>query len=171
MPVGSKWQIAVPPDLAYGKRGTGGKIGPDATLIFYVELLAIKDAAADQADQVADIKASFKLDPRLTRSLYMGDRWVSPTTYTGVRQTGKEYVVDARVHGIDAKGRPMRISPEWIPSDPEMVAVSPTQGNEVKIVVKHAGATKLKLATAGFSKELLVKAKYEGGAMQVEISQ
>jgi FKBP-type peptidyl-prolyl cis-trans isomerase len=42
MPVGSKWQIVVPPALAYGPRGSGGKIGPDATLVFEIELLAIK---------------------------------------------------------------------------------------------------------------------------------
>jgi len=39
MPVGSKWQLFIPPELAYG--GTG-PIGPNVTLIFEVELLAIK---------------------------------------------------------------------------------------------------------------------------------
>ncbi len=43
MPVGSKWQIFVPPDLAYGNRGAGKDIGPDATLIFEVELLSIQE--------------------------------------------------------------------------------------------------------------------------------
>ncbi|MHB8846608.1 MAG: FKBP-type peptidyl-prolyl cis-trans isomerase [Nitrospirota bacterium] len=42
MPVGSKWQLVVPPALAYGDRGAGGKIGPNATLIFEIELVAIK---------------------------------------------------------------------------------------------------------------------------------
>lgn len=43
MPVGSKWQIFVPSELAYGERGAGGPVGPNATLIFEVELLSIKD--------------------------------------------------------------------------------------------------------------------------------
>jgi FKBP-type peptidyl-prolyl cis-trans isomerase FklB len=42
MPVGSKWQLFVPADLAYGQRGAGGDIGPGATLIFDVELVSIK---------------------------------------------------------------------------------------------------------------------------------
>ena len=42
MPVGSKWQLVIPADLAYGARGAGDKIGPNATLVFEIELLSIK---------------------------------------------------------------------------------------------------------------------------------
>jgi FKBP-type peptidyl-prolyl cis-trans isomerase FklB len=41
MPVGSKWQLFIPADLAYGDRGAGGDIGPGETLIFEVELVSI----------------------------------------------------------------------------------------------------------------------------------
>jgi FKBP-type peptidyl-prolyl cis-trans isomerase FklB len=49
MPVGSKWQLFIPPDLAYGPRGAGADIGPNATLVFEVELVSIqgKDAPKD----------------------------------------------------------------------------------------------------------------------------
>ena len=46
MPVGSKWQLFVPASLAYGDRAASALIGPDATLIFDVELITIQDKAA-----------------------------------------------------------------------------------------------------------------------------
>jgi FKBP-type peptidyl-prolyl cis-trans isomerase FklB len=42
MPVGSKWQLFIPPDLAYGPRGAGNDIGPNSTIVFEVELVSIK---------------------------------------------------------------------------------------------------------------------------------
>jgi len=43
MQEGAKWQIFVPSNLAYGEKGTGGQIGPNATLIFEVELISIQE--------------------------------------------------------------------------------------------------------------------------------
>jgi len=42
MKTGSKWQVYIPSDLAYGQRGTGPTIGPNSTLIFDIELIEIK---------------------------------------------------------------------------------------------------------------------------------
>lgn len=50
MPVGSKWRIVVPPALGYGAKGqAANKIGPNATLVFEVELLRIVDKPNEHA--------------------------------------------------------------------------------------------------------------------------
>ena len=48
MPVGSKWQLFVPSDLAYGERAPGPEIAPNSTLIFEVELLSIQGKSDDK---------------------------------------------------------------------------------------------------------------------------
>jgi len=70
MPVGSKWEVFVPADLAYGERGAGGGrsgrragpagpvIGPNATLIFDVELLAAEPPGSEA--RTGTVKASSK---------------------------------------------------------------------------------------------------------------
>ena len=45
MPAGSKWKLAIPSDLAYGPGGIGQMIGPDAALVFEVELVSIPSQA------------------------------------------------------------------------------------------------------------------------------
>ncbi len=45
MKAGSKWQLFIPPTLAYGERGAGRTIGPNATLIFDIELLSLEEGA------------------------------------------------------------------------------------------------------------------------------
>jgi peptidylprolyl isomerase len=42
MKVGGRRRITVPPMLAYGKRGAGGVIGPDETLVFVVDLIGVR---------------------------------------------------------------------------------------------------------------------------------
>jgi FKBP-type peptidyl-prolyl cis-trans isomerase FklB len=49
MKIGSKWQLFVPSDLAYGERGAGQAIGPNSVLVFEVELLSIDSANPEQA--------------------------------------------------------------------------------------------------------------------------
>ncbi|MBI4463519.1 MAG: FKBP-type peptidyl-prolyl cis-trans isomerase [Acidobacteria bacterium] len=174
MPIGSKWQLFIPSNLAYGARGAGrgSTIGPNSTLVFEVELLSIKDTTGEStqasASALADIQLSYKLDPQLTRGLYMGERWVSPPTYVG---TIGQDIVEVRAQGLDAKGMKLAISPRWIPSDPEMITVTPSEGNEVKIAVHRPGESKLQVTSQGISKELAIKAEHKSEAIQVEIAQ
>src|SRR5205823_770303 len=150
--------------------------GPDATVIFEVELLSVKDgsaaaaaagnesptasesdakqakgSAATPAAGTVQINVAFKLDPRLSGPTYGGEKWVSPAMYTGI---DAQDTVDAKAVGMGEMGQSVNISPKWIPSDPEMVNVSPLPGNVVRIKVLHAGESKLNVASAGISREL-----------------
>ena len=54
MPVGSKWKLAIPSELAYGAGGAGQVIGPNAALVFEVELVSIPSEAAAEGDAAAE---------------------------------------------------------------------------------------------------------------------
>ncbi len=60
MPVGSKWQLFIPSNLAYGDRGAGADIGPGATLIFEVELMSIQPKELPKAPEPAKDQAQPK---------------------------------------------------------------------------------------------------------------
>jgi len=63
MKPGAKYQLVIPPDLAYGPGGTGGDIGPNATLIFEVELMSAKPGEASAPSPAAAASASPKSSP------------------------------------------------------------------------------------------------------------
>jgi hypothetical protein len=135
-------------------------------------LLAGSEPKAPDASSPAVIKVSFKLDPRLTRSMYMGDRWISPATYKSTSVSkGETITVWVKAMGLDAKGRKVAISPEWIPEDSDMVAVSPRHGNEIKIIIKSAGQSVLQVVFGESSKILTINATYRGNTFQTSISQ
>ena len=56
MSVGSKFELYLPPDLAYGEHGAGQDIGPNETLVFEVELMSIKPEEKQQPDMHKDMQ-------------------------------------------------------------------------------------------------------------------
>jgi len=123
------------------------------------------------APSLARILISFKLDPAITRSQYMGDRWVSPPIYTSTLQPGDRATVEASVRGVDAAGMQIPIEPTWSPADPAMVSVTPADGSVVKITVRGAGESRLRVTSGAVSKDLNVKAVHKNNGTQVEITQ
>jgi FKBP-type peptidyl-prolyl cis-trans isomerase FklB len=199
MPVGSKWQVWVPSDLAYGTRGASNVIEPNSTLVFDLELVSVRSritspeetqgetavdsepgvvqqqaaepAIAKTAVPLEDIRISFKLDPRLSGATYGGERWIASTPFTSLAQLGTQATVEVKADGVAQNGAPVRAAVEWTPADPGMISVVAGENSQVKITVHHAGESKVTVASNGVSKQLIVKAKYTGNATQVEISQ
>jgi FKBP-type peptidyl-prolyl cis-trans isomerase FklB len=126
-----------------------------------------KSAAA----RLARIVISFKLDPALTRSMYMGDRWVSPLVYSSTNQPGDSATVEARVYGVDATGSPVPIEPVWALSDPTRLSVTPGEHGNVKITVRGAGESRLRVSAGEVSKELAIKGVQKNNGTHAEIAQ
>lgn len=130
--------------------------------------------AADPAPVAASsrIEISFKLDPRLTRSLHMGDRWVSPPTYTLAAYPGTDVTIEARARALDSTGRTIKGgAPVWTPKDPGMVAVSPSERGAVRITVRRAGRSDVTVTSGAAAKRLTVAAVEERGVWRVDIAQ
>jgi hypothetical protein len=124
------------------------------------------------AGPLTDIRVSFRLDPWLLGGTYVGGLWVSSPTLGPVSQGGSAFILETRADGFDATGTASKIIPEWIPADPEMVTVSPSQGHLVTITVQRTGQSTLQVVSQGFVKTLSIKAEpYLGSAILVEISQ
>lgn len=142
-------------------------------LVGSIMLLTSGAVAAEKTrppDALAGISVYFKLDPRLTQGLYMGDRWVSPPTYSRVGE-GMTVTVDASARGIDGRGRSVEFRPEWRAENPAMVTVTPSQGNEVKITVLRPGQSNLLVTFQDISRKLAINATNRDKVIVVEIAQ
>ena len=62
MKTGSKWQLFVPPELAYGRGGSGQRIPPNKVLVFDIELLAVEKGDKASAQPVAQAAPTRKLN-------------------------------------------------------------------------------------------------------------
>ena len=67
MPVGSKWQLFVPSDMAYGARGAGQEIGPNTALIFEVELVAIAPKTEEAKPDAAKPDGKPETEPEASK--------------------------------------------------------------------------------------------------------
>jgi FKBP-type peptidyl-prolyl cis-trans isomerase FklB len=120
------------------------------------------------AGAVKDIQLSYKRDPRLVDPFRGIKPWAAGPNFGGA--TAQD-TVEVRAEGVNVPGKPVKINPEWIASDPEMVTVSPSQGDDVKVTVHKAGESKLRITYQGVSKELEIKARYVNKFMLFEIEE
>jgi hypothetical protein len=113
---------------------------------------------------------AFRLDPDLTRGLYLGDRWVSPPSFN-FAQPGDRYVVHARMQAVGADGERTDVSGDWSTSDADMVGITRGDGGEVVIDVDKAGTAELRVAAGGETKVLQVLARRVDDGMEVDFRQ
>jgi hypothetical protein len=106
------------------------------------------------------IQVVYKLDPRLTGGVHMGERWVSPPIYDIISDRSK-YTIEARVEGIAADGSRTVIAAEWTAADQNLVTVKPTYDNMVSIHITGQGNTSLQISAGGFAKTLDLAATYQ----------
>src|SRR5712691_4788450 len=112
-------------------------------LLFGVPVIAQSSQTTARPASTASatgIQLNFKRDPRLVDPFRGTGPWVEGSSYTGA--TAQD-TVEVRAAGIGPGGKPTKINPEWTASDPEMVTISPSQGDDVKVVVHKAGESTL----------------------------
>jgi hypothetical protein len=115
------------------------------------------------------IQVSFKLDPRLTKSLYMGERWVAAATYSSVTASDPRAItLQARARGAGAARAESK--PTWTASDPEMVTISPPQGDEVTLTVRRTGESTVTVRHGDASSTFAVKTLGQGTSWRVDVS-
>jgi hypothetical protein len=120
-------------------------------------------AAGPTIPVIAAIKVYLQLDPHLTRGVSMGDRWVSPASFTTARQPGKQGTVEARAVALDDTGRLLnrRLEPDWLAVNSALVSVSPTRGNSVTITVQSPGESTLRVTDGDVVEILTIRADYD----------
>ena len=125
--------------------------------------------AQQVVERAPALVVAFRLDPALTRSLYMGERWVSPPVFDFV-QPGQTFTVRAKVQSLGRDGEPTDLSGDWTTGNPEMIEVARGHG-EVALRVREPGDGTLTVATGAGTKTLHVHATRTPDAMRVAFSQ
>jgi hypothetical protein len=99
----------------------------------------------------------------------MGDRWVSPVTYTRVAD-GPVLTLEVKAEGLGMAGQPVGVAPAWTAADPGMIGLAHGGDGVVRITVQRPGQSTLSVAARGVSQQLLVTAEYLEGALVARIS-
>jgi hypothetical protein len=131
---------------------------------------ALAGSTQNAAPTTTRMVVTFRLDPAVTRGLYLGDRWVSPPTFH-FAQPGTRYIVQAKLQSIDARDDRVDLSGDWSTDDPEMIAIERHAHGAVTIVVRRAGEGRLFVSAGSTRKVLQVQARQTEDAMDVRIVQ
>jgi hypothetical protein len=138
-----------------------------AVVLFAAACRKAKPPEGSPSAVISDIQLTYKRDPRMVDPYRGLGPWVTGPAYTGA---AAQETVETKARAVDAKGAAIQATPEWAPSDPAMVTVSPSRGDQVTIAVHRPGESQLRVSAGRFSKELVIRAKTDGNFMVFEIS-
>jgi hypothetical protein len=175
---------AVEIDVALYERGLRDALSGDEVLLTEAEVraaihrlqldlknrkrVAQRDAKPSSPAAAERLDVSFQVDPRVTKGLYMGERWVSSATYSSASAADGEAIeIAARVRG-QAAARPAAL--EWSASDPQMVTVTPARGPDVTISVRSAGESTVTVTDGERSSAFAVKTFRVGERWRADLS-
>ena len=78
---------------------------------------------APSTERPQRLVAALRLDPSLTRSIFLGERWVAPPDFH-FAQPGTVFVVQAKAQHLDGSGEPHDVAGQWSATDASMVGVT-----------------------------------------------
>ena len=116
------------------------------------------------------VAVAFKLDPDLTRGLFLGERWVSPPSFF-FAQPGSRYVAQGKAQYVDALGERADLAAEWKTTDPDMISLTRHASGDATIVVRRPGDGAFTVATRYGTRRVQVHARRAGDGMQVDFRQ
>jgi len=132
--------------------------------------LAIAPAIQRPGQRKPKVAVAFRLDPDLTRGLFLGERWVSPPSFF-FAQPGSQYVAQGKAQYVDAFGERADVAADWATSVPDMIALTRHGSGDATIVVRRPGDGEFTVATRYGTRHVQVHARQVGDGMQVDFRQ
>jgi hypothetical protein len=122
--------------------------------------------------QPTSLQVAYRLDPWMLSGNYGSDFWASPASLGPTTQSGKNFVVEARVAGFANGGTPITDA-QWASSDPSLVRVTPSgRAHNMNITVAREGQSSVHVSAGGLSKDLVITAEANAsGGLLVKIAQ
>lgn len=139
-------------------------------------LSLVGGALASRQEANGDVVALsilYKLDPRLSGGVHMGERWVSPRLYDIV-SGDHTYTIEVMVEAVDSNGARTVVDADWSSSDTDVATVTPRKGDGVAIHVRGQGAARLEVSAGGLYQVIYLNAAYQTAQcanLRVKVSQ